>query len=152
MWHHAKFKPGLVVQPELVDDVGTGAVIAGNFDDATLAAQSGDDLVEGADPRNVPEMRCRNVDEDVRRIFVDLEASSEAIDRGEENLAGDEIGGAALIGIELASHLEHALHLGSEEDAGQQHAGEHAQREVVRCDDDDDCRHHDDRGGRGMAA
>src|SRR3546814_9654563 len=67
-------------------------MVADDLDRAAVAAQANDDFVERADARDVPEMRGRHVDEDGGRGFIDLKAPREAVDRGEEDLAGHEIG------------------------------------------------------------
>src|SRR3546814_19853729 len=97
-------------------------------------------------------MRGRHVDEDGGRGFIDLKAPREAVDRGEEDLAGHEIGRPHSVGADVAPHLEHALDLGGEEYARQQYAREPAERKVVRRDDHPDRRHHPARRGRRMTA
>src|SRR3546814_14770456 len=72
--HRAQLETGLVVQRELVDDVGAGAIVADDLDRAAFAAQAHDDLVERTDARAVPEMRGRHVAEDGGRGFIDLKA------------------------------------------------------------------------------
>lgn len=57
MGYRAEFDARLVVQRELVDDVGACPIIAYDLDGAPPAAQTVDDLVESADAGDIPEMR-----------------------------------------------------------------------------------------------
>src|SRR3546814_18527321 len=82
--HRAQLETGLVVQRELVDDVGAGAIVADDLDRAAFAAQAHDDLVERTDARDVPEMPGRHVDEAGGRGFIDLNVPPDAVARGEE--------------------------------------------------------------------
>ncbi len=72
MKHDAHFHASLVVKGEATNQVGAGPITADDLGVFSITAQSGDDLVECADARDVPEMRSLDVDEDpvggVRRL------------------------------------------------------------------------------------
>src|SRR5689334_9963217 len=70
---------GFIVQGEAIDDVGAGAIVADDLHLAPIATQARDDLVEGADARNVPEVGARNVDQNVSGDGLALEGAGEAI-------------------------------------------------------------------------
>ena len=61
MRHCPNLKSGFVVNGELVDDVGAGAIVADQLDLPALPPQTRDDLVQRADSRNVPKVRASHV-------------------------------------------------------------------------------------------
>lgn len=87
MRHCPNFKSGFVVKGEFVDDVGTRAIVADQLYSAALPAQPHNNLAQGTDGRNVPEMGAGHVDQDIPGCFLQLEGADEPLDRREENLS-----------------------------------------------------------------
>ena len=61
-------------------------------------------------------MRCGDVDRNIFRGLFTSECGGEAIDGGEEDLPGHDLGRAHIVALALDG--EHAAYLGGEEDAG----------------------------------
>ncbi len=74
--------------------------------------------------------------------IVEIEPGEEALGRREEDLAANRIGAFLPVHRHAAFDRDEARHLAGEEDAGQQHADEHALGEIVRGDHRDDGRQH----------
>lgn len=57
MRHGAKLEPRLVMQSKFDVDIGARTVVADDLQSTALARQAGDDLAQGANTRDIPELR-----------------------------------------------------------------------------------------------
>lgn len=73
----ANFHACLVVERELIDDIGTGAIVTDHLHAPTLAAKPGDDLVEVTYGRDVPEMSGAHIDHHITGRLLDPKRAKE---------------------------------------------------------------------------
>ncbi len=152
MAHQQVFGAVLVVDRELVHQRGAGFVETRDLDLGGFATEFEDHLVQRADGRDVPEMRAADVDVDLVDHLLEVEAGDESVCRGEKHLPGHGVSAAAAFGIGPRAHTQDAADLVGEKETRQQHAGQHAQRQIVGGDDHGHGGQHDHARTLGMLA
>ncbi|MCY1550740.1 hypothetical protein D9M68_870150 [compost metagenome] len=106
------------------------------------------DAIQCVDRGDVPEVRVRKVEQYALDVFLEVELGDQRLRRREEHLSADGVFPGRSVGLQGGRDAEHALHLGCEENRAEQYAGQDAHREVMRGDDHDDRRQHDE--GRAL--